>query len=70
LRRQAGWIATLAVLQLVTGLSNVVLGWPIVGAVTHTAGAAALVVVLTWALCESRADTAARAGLKPQGVSA
>jgi heme a synthase len=70
LRRQAGWIATLAVLQLVTGLSNVVLGWPIVGAVTHTAGAAALVVVLTWALCESRADAAARAGLKPQGLSA
>jgi heme a synthase len=70
LRRQAGWIAALAVLQFVTGLSNVVLGWPIVAAVAHTAGAAALVVVLTWALCESRADATERAGLKPQGLSA
>jgi heme a synthase len=41
-----------------------------VAAVAHTAGAAALVVVLTWTLCESRAGAAARAGLKPQGLSA
>ena len=41
-----------------SGLSNLVLGWPLVAAVSHTAGAAALVVVLTWALCESRASAA------------
>jgi cytochrome c oxidase assembly protein subunit 15 len=40
--------------QLASGLSNVVLGWPLVAALAHTGGAAALVVVLTWALCESR----------------
>ena len=54
LRVQARWIAVLAGLQLVTGLSNVVLGWPLVAAVAHTGGAAALVGVLTWALAASR----------------
>ncbi|MEP6824193.1 MAG: COX15/CtaA family protein, partial [Ramlibacter sp.] len=44
LRRQAGWIAALAAWQLASGLSNVVLGWPLVAAVAHTGGAAALVV--------------------------
>ena len=54
LRDQARWLAALAVLQLMTGLSNVVLGWPLVAAVLHTAGAAALVVVLTGAMVASR----------------
>jgi cytochrome c oxidase assembly protein subunit 15 len=48
-------IAALALWQFATGLSNVVLGWPLPAAVAHTGGAAALVVVLTWALRESRA---------------
>ncbi|RYF62838.1 MAG: heme A synthase, partial [Comamonadaceae bacterium] len=52
---QARWIAALALLQLATGLSNVVLDWPLVAAVLHTGGAAALVVVITWALASSRA---------------
>ncbi|MBC7605324.1 MAG: COX15/CtaA family protein [Ramlibacter sp.] len=60
LRRQSRWLAALALLQLVTGLSNVVLDWPLVAAVLHTGGAAALVVVLTWALCESRAQATPR----------
>ena len=51
---QARWLAGLALLQLTTGLSNVVLDWPLVAAVLHTGGAAALVVVLTWALASSR----------------
>jgi len=50
---QAKWIAALALWQLASGLSNVVLGWPLAAAVSHTGGAAALVVVLTWALCGS-----------------
>ena len=37
-------------LQLVTGLSNVVFDWPLIAAVLHTGGAAALVVVLMWIL--------------------
>jgi cytochrome c oxidase assembly protein subunit 15 len=53
-RAQARWLAALAAWQLVTGLSNIVLGWPLLAAVAHTGGAAALVVVLTWALAASR----------------
>jgi cytochrome c oxidase assembly protein subunit 15 len=58
LRRQARWIAGLALWQLATGLANVVLGWPLVAAVSHTGGAAALIVVLTWASCESAGASA------------
>jgi cytochrome c oxidase assembly protein subunit 15 len=50
-------VAVLALWQFATGLSNVVLGWPLVAAVSHTGGAAALVVALTWAVRESRAAT-------------
>jgi heme a synthase len=70
LRHQARWIAGLAALQLTTGLANVVLDWPIAAAVLHTGGASALVVVLTWALCESQARRTAGAGVTSQGVSA
>jgi cytochrome c oxidase assembly protein subunit 15 len=63
LHRFAGFIAALALWQFASGLSNIVLGWPLVAAVAHTGGAAGLVVVLTWALRESRA---AAAGALPQ----
>ena len=56
LQAQGRWLGWLALLQLATGLSNVVLGWPLVAAVLHTGGAAALTVVLTWALYDSQAD--------------
>jgi cytochrome c oxidase assembly protein subunit 15 len=56
-------IAALALWQLATGLSNVMLGWPLIGAVAHTGGAAGLVVALTWALRESRAAATAAAPL-------
>ncbi len=59
LRAQARWLAGLALLQLATGLGNVLLGWPLAAAVLHTGGAAALAVVLTWTLCESRRESAA-----------
>jgi len=74
---QARWLAGLALMQFATGLSNVVLDWPLVAAVLHTGGAAALVVVLTWALAASRAvgathPSAAVAGATttaPQGAT-
>ena len=47
-------VAALAFWQFATGLSNVLFDWPLVAAVAHTGGAAGLVVVLTWALRESR----------------
>jgi cytochrome c oxidase assembly protein subunit 15 len=46
-RRWALLLAGIAAWQLATGLSNVVLGWPLPAAVAHTGGAAALVVSLT-----------------------
>jgi cytochrome c oxidase assembly protein subunit 15 len=58
LRQQARWLAAIAMLQLLTGLSNVVLDWPLLAAVLHTGGAAALVSLLVWALCASRRATA------------
>ena len=48
------WLAFLTALQLATGLSNVVLGWPLLAAVLHTGGAAALVLVMVWALAASQ----------------
>jgi len=45
-RAPARWLAGLIVLQAVTGISNAVLGWPLLAAVMHTGGAAALVIVL------------------------
>jgi len=54
LRQQARLLAGLTLLQVATGLSNVVLGWPLFAAVAHTGGAAALVVVLTGVVFSSR----------------
>lgn len=41
-------LAALVGLQLATGLSNVVFNWPLLAALLHTGGAAALVLALTW----------------------
>ena len=66
LRKQPGlvvagrWLLGLSALQFCTGLSNVVLGWPLLAAVLHTGGAAAMVLTLTWALSVSRADNSQR----------
>lgn len=54
LRGNAHWIVALALWQLLTGLSNVLLDWPLLGAVGHTGGAAALVLVLTGAILSTR----------------
>jgi cytochrome c oxidase assembly protein subunit 15 len=53
LHTPARWLGGLVVLQLATGLSNVVLGWPMAAAIVHTGGAAALVAVLVWMLASS-----------------
>jgi len=45
-RRRAVMIGGLVVMQWATGLSNVVLGWPLAAALAHTAGAAALVICI------------------------
>jgi cytochrome c oxidase assembly protein subunit 15 len=54
-RRFALGLAVAAGWQLASGLSNVVLGWPLAGAVAHTGGAAFLVVLLTRLALRARA---------------
>lgn len=60
LHAQPGWVrsaralAALLALQFLTGLSNIVLDWPLLAAVLHTGGAAAMVVLLTWSLATAR----------------
>ena len=56
LQRHARWFGGIALWQLVTGLSNVVLDWPLIAALSHTAGAAALVMLMTWTLSTTTAD--------------
>ena len=63
LRREAAlqtprrYLGLLLLAQLATGLSNVVLDWPLAAAVLHTGGAGALVALFTW-LCVLTATTA------------
>ena len=62
-KSSAAWIAGLLLWQLVTGLSNVVLGWPLVAAVSHTGGAAGLVLVCMAALMRMRVSEQAKQNL-------
>ncbi len=68
LREPMRWLAGLLALQLATGLSNVVLDWPLMAAVLHTGGAGALVAVLVWLLAASRAQASVdgAAALQPR----
>ena len=47
-------LVAIAAWQTASGLGNVLLGWPLVAAVAHTGGAAALVVVLTFLIVRAR----------------
>ena len=58
-------LAGLAAWQLATGLSNVVLDWPIAAAIAHTGGAGATLVVLTALLVRARQRSAFVAALRP-----
>lgn len=65
-RRWGLLVAAGAAWQGLSGLSNVVLGWPLLAALAHTAGAAALVIVLT--LVNVRARRAACLGAQAPAV--
>ena len=66
-RRYALALAGLLIWQAASGLSNVVLGWPIMAALAHSAGAAALVGLLTslWARTRAGALLQAAAAVLP-----
>ncbi len=69
-RRYARVLAALIVLQLGTGLSNVVLDWPIAAALMHSGGAAALVITIVSLLARSRHAAATEAAPAARGVRA
>ena len=54
LRIVGRWLAALLGLQVLTGISNVVLGWPLLAALLHSGGAGAMVLVLTGTLAATR----------------
>ena len=72
LHNQACWLVGLTLAQVATGLGNVVLGWPLLAAVGHTGGAAALVIVLTGLVFSTRKMSVSvrRASLNSSGLPA
>jgi cytochrome c oxidase assembly protein subunit 15 len=58
-RRAAAWLLLLLGVQVFSGLSNVLLDWPLLAALLHTAGAAGLVALLTGMAARGRAAAAA-----------
>lgn len=64
-RRDGGLLAALLAIQLLSGMSNVVLGWPLLAALGHSAGAAALVALTTSLLARGHAlETAVAASAR------
>jgi cytochrome c oxidase assembly protein subunit 15 len=51
-RQPARFLMGLTGLQVATGLGNALLGWPLLAALLHTGGAAALLLTLVWVLTE------------------
>ncbi len=62
-------LSGLLLLQLLTGLSNVVLGWPMIGAILHVAGASGLVITLMWSSLQFLQDLSAKRFGSMQGRS-
>lgn len=48
LKPYSNWLIGLALWQFFTGVTNAVMGWPLLAALAHTAGAAGLVITMTW----------------------
>jgi cytochrome c oxidase assembly protein subunit 15 len=63
LKRFSNWLIALALWQFFTGVTNAVMGWPLFAALAHTAGAAGLVIALTWLLSRVSIQTNAQAPL-------
>jgi len=58
LNKAARLLLGLTLLQLLTGMSNVVLDWPLLAALLHTGGASALLLTLVWMWARTRPQTA------------
>ena len=69
LRRFGLGLALLLAAQIASGLSNVVLGWPLAAALGHSAGAAGLVLLLTLLLARTARPRAMAPRAAPQPAS-
>ncbi|MEO5735481.1 MAG: COX15/CtaA family protein [Rubrivivax sp.] len=69
-RRFGAALGWLLFAQLASGLSNVVLGWPLVAALAHAAGAAALVLTMVLLLALGRAGQVGSVEPLPTGTPA
>ena len=58
LNKAARLLLGLTLLQLLTGMSNVVLDWPLLAALLHTGGASALLLTLVWMWARTRPQAA------------
>jgi cytochrome c oxidase assembly protein subunit 15 len=56
-KRYSNWLIALALWQFFTGVTNAVMGWPLLAALAHTAGAAGLVMAITWILSRASASS-------------
>jgi cytochrome c oxidase assembly protein subunit 15 len=63
-------LALLLLAQWASGLSNVVLGWPLPAALSHSAGAAGFVLLLTLLLARTARRPARRASWQRHGTLA
>jgi cytochrome c oxidase assembly protein subunit 15 len=59
-RTSASWLGILTFAQVLTGLSNVIFGWPMAAALLHTGGAGAMVMVLSATLAGTLAKDRAQ----------
>jgi cytochrome c oxidase assembly protein subunit 15 len=59
-------LSAILLLQFFSGLSNVVMGWPMVGAILHVAGASGLVIALTWGALQFFQDQSAARSRLPK----
>jgi cytochrome c oxidase assembly protein subunit 15 len=69
-RRWAIALAGVALWQVASGLSNVVLGWPLLSALAHTGGAAALIALLTGLIVRMAPAVQGEAPTRPRDVPA
>lgn len=70
LRRFGLGLAALVAAQVASGISNVVLGWPLAAALAHSAGAGGFVLLLTLLIARSAPQPAVHRGLRPAAAAA
>ncbi len=70
LKPEARILVTLLAIQICTGIANVLFGWPLVAAVLHNAGAAALVATLVLVNYRLRLSPVSSRGIAPRIQSA